>query len=148
MITVREPRKLLPVAQSNQTASMSISLSPKRKIFWGERPPSSRRVRSYMKQVVGSLFCGLDNGKHEDAIIKKLVKFSEDCLYDSNQRASDRKRKTETATRLIVAMLKPLIARRLGVYLHSIIVKLFDRKNHLSMTLHISSWFNIQVSNL
>ncbi|KAI3551952.1 hypothetical protein CSPX01_00628 [Colletotrichum filicis] len=136
LFTVRDRLQLHPVDTPTSSVTRCFALSKDRQLFKTERHiPRNRRVKAFMKQIVGSPFWSLreEDRDAEAEIIKDVAKASLDYIGALRiGKGSKHERKKSKARKKILEKLRTLLHERVELYIHSIVNKLFNKSLLLS----------------
>ncbi|KAH7420192.1 hypothetical protein BKA64DRAFT_700188 [Cadophora sp. MPI-SDFR-AT-0126] len=128
-ITIRDPLALASSNRRQDKQQEIISLSPEKIVYSthvvNTRP---RRVKAFMKQVVGGAFCEIRDVALEHEIITALAQESEACIYEPMKRQQYDDEKLEKAATRIVEMLRRLFQDKVRFYLETIVRRLCDTR--------------------
>ena len=111
----------------------SLALSQERKLFKAAQPTRPRRIKAFMKQVVGGVFCGYQNEELEHEIITLLAAETKLCQSDPMKSAAFNRKRIRQSAQRVLSKLKKLIQDRLRVYIEAIVNRLFNPKVALSV---------------
>ncbi|UQC73929.1 uncharacterized protein CLUP02_00576 [Colletotrichum lupini] len=130
LFTVRDRLQLHPVDTPTSSVTRCFALSKDRQLFKTERHIlRNRRVKAFMKQIVGSPFWSLreEDRDAEAEIIKDVAKASLDYIGVLHVgKGSKHEQKKSKARKKILEKLRTLLHERVELYIHSIVNKLFD----------------------
>ncbi|KAG7060025.1 hypothetical protein JMJ78_0015306, partial [Colletotrichum scovillei] len=130
LFTVRDRLQLHPVDTPSSSVSRCFALIKDRQLFRTDKHiPRDRRVKAFMKQVVGSPFWSLreEDRVAEAEIVKDVAKASLDYFDILMEGSKQDKQKKSKAKMKILGKLRKLLHERVEIYIHSIVNKLFDK---------------------
>jgi len=133
MITVRDQLQVLPVRPVSRQVNTTLVLSHNRKLFKAFQPIRPRRIKAFMKQVVGGVICGYQNEELEHEIITLLASETNRCQYDPMKSTTFNQKRISQSVQIVLIKLKVLIQDRLRVYIEAIVNRLFNPEVALSM---------------
>ena len=131
LISVRDRLKFHPVHAANNSVPTHLAVGHDRRLWTTSRVPQKRRIKAFMKQVVGGVFCGMRNERLEGKIIRELVQKSKTCVDDPMRPGAYNDARMRHALRPILKKLQDLLGSRLRIYLKALVNRLFDREVNL-----------------
>jgi hypothetical protein len=114
--------QFLPVRPVSRRVTTTLALSEDGDVFKATRAIRPRRIKSFMKQVVGGTFSGFHNEELEHAIVLELAQ----CHYESMKSSAFNQKKIRLSTQRILTKIKALLQDRLRVYTNAIVNRLFN----------------------
>ncbi|KAB2568772.1 hypothetical protein DBV05_g12549, partial [Lasiodiplodia theobromae] len=129
LISLRDPPRLLAVEEPKSQRLIAISPSLPRTIYTQTKDKRAwvpKRIKAVMKQVIGSPFSGLSDGKKELQVIQELVRASQlKTLGDPSLSRAEQNKLVERILGHLLGRLKELFRDRLDTYLSDLTMKLF-----------------------
>jgi len=113
----------------------SFVVDPQRRLWTASRPHETRRIRAFMKQVVGGTFASPRPGSLEDEIVKGLANASRNFVYNDMRAEEENDQQRKRMLEGVMGNLRGLLQARLSVYLQSIVNRLMDPE------VQLSEWF-------
>ncbi|PNY28891.1 Uncharacterized protein TCAP_01186 [Tolypocladium capitatum] len=129
LITTRNPPQLQVLRDRSAENEYSLLLTGRteRKLYYQHRPPTAKRHKAMMKQVVGGAFCSLFEEEAEREVIEALVRESQE-LVDEGVTATEKAALLDQSINRLVDKLKVYLAPRVTAYVSNIAARLLDPK--------------------
>ncbi|KAK3905775.1 hypothetical protein C8A05DRAFT_12460, partial [Staphylotrichum tortipilum] len=134
LISVRGRLQLLPIPPRTQTGFplTSFAVDPRRRLWTASRRHETRRIKAFMKQVVGGTFANPLPGSLEDEIVRGLAEASRTFVYNGMRSEDENDQQRRRMLEGVMGNLRRLLQARLTVYLQSIVNRLMDPEVQLA----------------
>ncbi|KND89961.1 hypothetical protein TOPH_05340 [Tolypocladium ophioglossoides CBS 100239] len=129
LITTRNPPQLQVLRDCSAENRYSLLLTGRaeRNLYYQHRPPTAKRYKAMMKQVVGGAFCTLFDEDAERDVIEALIKESQE-LVDEGVTAAEKAAFLDQSIARLVDKLKAYLATRVTAYISNVAGRLLDPK--------------------
>ncbi|POR36051.1 Uncharacterized protein TPAR_03751, partial [Tolypocladium paradoxum] len=129
LITTRNPPQLQVLRDCSVENEYSLLLTGRteRNLYYQRRPPTAKRYKAMMKQVVGGAFCTFFDEQAERDVIEAFITESQE-LVDEGVTAAEKAAFLDRSINRLVDKLKAYLAPRVTAYISNIAGRLLDPK--------------------